>query len=205
MELTSKNIKWLLYLIDNNSGKLKEEAKPEMEELRTKLESIRDVEVPISITEDDIENAITLIEELRKISQEYSRNTDLSAVESYDVYKKQIAGKMATLSALKAKFLEQSGDLEDYLKNELRVNLILEIMRTEKDSKGKSVSATFAKELVLADVRYINFKKKVRTVSNMANRIKSEFSFFMQLWQQVFQSVSTASKEKFASKNNNSA
>lgn len=203
MELTPKNIKWLLYLIDNNYDKLKDAAKPEMEELRTKLKNIRDVEVPINITEEDVENTTTLIEELREISQQYSKNTDLSAVESYDVYKKQMAGKLATLSTLKAKFLEQSADLEDYLKNELRVNLILEIMRTEKDSKGKSVSATFAKELVLVDIRYINFKKRVRTVSNMANRIKSEFSFFMQLWQQVFQSVSTASKEKFSSKNNN--
>jgi len=205
MDLTQKNVKWLLYLIDNNSAKLKPSAVEEMAELKFKLTAIQDAEVPIKITDDDISMAMTLTEDLRKVAHEYSITTDLSVVEVYDKFKKEIAGKLATLSSLKAKFLEQSAELEDYLKNELRASIVLELMKTEKDSKGKSISATLAREMVLVDVRYTAFKKKVRTVTNMANRIKGEFSFFMNLWQQIFQSVSTASKEKYVSKNNNSA
>lgn len=54
------------------------------------------------------------------------------------------------------------------------------------------------------DARYLAVKKEIQKVSQLSDRIKTTYDFYMKMWQGVFQSVSTASKERFAGSNNDS-
>lgn len=205
VNFNKENIEWLLALTNQAISKVKDDDVKlnKLKNISNNLTELSKVNVKITISEDDIKNTNKLLEELKKLTDKYSKMSDISDVNQYDELKKLMSSKLQTLSTYKDIFLNESTYLEDYLKKEFRVKIIQEMMENDTDVNGKKVSFTQADKLVDIDSRYLLVKEKVRKVESLANSIKTKYLFYLQLWQLVFQSVSTASKEKFSTQNNN--
>ena len=122
--------------------------------------------------------------------------SDIGVTDGYDMLKKEMATKLQYLSTYKDIFLNEANYIEDMLKKEIRITLVEEIKLLEK------CSFTQADKLVEKDRRYTTLRDQVYYVKKVSNRIKTKYQFYMQLWQMIFQSVSTATKEMYSTKNN---
>lgn len=201
---TQENIDWAKALLSQAISKTQDKVKIEkLNSISEKLDRLGENPIKISIKEQDIIETNKVISELEIITNAYTRLSDISDVEQYDNIKKQMTSKLQYLSTYKDMFLNESSYLEDYLKKELRTRLIQDIMENDKDINNKKPSFTQADKLVDIDSRYLLVKEQVTRVSNLANTIKTKYDFYMKFWQMVFQSVSTASKEKYMSRVNN--
>ncbi|MCA9749043.1 MAG: hypothetical protein KC414_08050, partial [Romboutsia sp.] len=200
---TQENIDWAKALLSQAISKTQDKVKIEkLNSISEKLDRLGENPIKISIKEQDIIETNKVISELEIITNAYTRLSDISDVEQYDNIKKQMTSKLQYLSTYKDMFLNESSYLEDYLKKELRTRLIQDIMENDKDINNKKPSFTQADKLVDIDSRYLLVKEQVTRVSNLANTIKTKYDFYMKFWQMVFQSVSTASKEKYMSRVN---
>ena len=101
----------------------------------------------------------------------------------------------------KEEFATEAAYLDNYLKKEYRTTILKDITESRKDENGKATSVAQADKLVEIDARYLAVKKEIQKVSQLSDKIKTAYDFYMKMWQGVFQSVSTASKERFASSN----
>lgn len=201
---TQENIDWIKALIKQALGKTQDEVKKnKLESILTKVDRLGENPVRVTIKEQDITETNKVIEELEVITNNYSQLSDISDVNQYDTIKKDMTSKLQYLATYKDTFLNESSYLEDYLKKELRGRLIQDIMENHKDVNNKKPSFTQADKLVEIDARYLSIKEQVTRVSSLASMIKTKYDFYMKFWQMVFQSVSTASKERYMSKHNN--
>lgn len=198
LAFTDENLLWLDSLISEAMERTTDEVKlVKMEDMRKKVQAIGQERLDTSITQEQITDTNLVLSDLEAITNAYSMNTDISDLETYDKVKKQITGKLQYLATYKDIFLEETNYLEDVFKKEIRVRLTMAI----KESEG--VSFTQADKLVEGDVRYTELRKEIYYLKRLSTSIKNKYAFYMQFWQMVFQSVSTASKEKYASRHNN--
>ena len=198
LSFTEENLVWLDSLVVEAMNRTKDEVKlVKMTDMRQKIEAIGQERLTVTITKEQIEETDTVISDLQTITDEYAKSTDISALELYDTTKKKITSKLQYLATYKDIFMDESNYLEDVFKKEVRIRLAMEI----KESEG--VSFTQADKLVDTDVRYTQLRSEVHYVKRIANKIKTKYDFYMKFWQMVFQSVSTASKERYASRHNN--
>lgn len=198
MKFTEENIAWLNALLDDSLTKTKDKVKlAKLEDLKTKVTQLGEHTIEISIDETQIAHTNEVIQELEKVTNEYASQTDMSVLEIYDSLKKRLTSNLQFLSTYKDVFMSELNHIEDVLKKEIRIKIVKDIQYSE------DVSFTQADKLVEKDPRYVQLKKEVDSISRIANRIKTKYDFYLKFWQMVFQSVSTASKEKYASRHNN--
>ena len=190
---TEENVKWLKLLIEQAEGKA--EAKGEAEKVTKLRELSRKVgglvveDVEVYITEEKVAQVHQVIKELQYLITKYGKITDIGDLAQYDLINE---------------FTFEASRLEDYLKKKLRTSILKEITETRKDENGKATSVAQADKLVEIDARYLSFKTEVQKIIELSDAIRSQYDFYMKMWQGVFQSVSTASKERFASMNTES-
>lgn len=198
LTFTEENLTWLDSLVDEAMSRTDDKVKlVKMADMRTKLEKLGQEKLNVTITQMQIDETNQVIADLQLITDEYANQSDISALEIYDSTKKKITSKLQYLATYKDIFMDEANYLEEVFKKEVRIRLAMEI----KESEG--VSFTQADKLVDNDVRYTELRKDVYYVKRIANKIKTKYDFYMKLWQMVFQNVSTASKEKYASRHNN--
>ena len=116
-----------------------------------------------------------------------------------------MTARLEFLMTCKDEFATQATYFEDYLIKQLRTTVLKDITETRKDENGKATSVAQADKLVEIDSRYLAVKKEIQKIVELSDSIKTAYDFYMKMWQGVFQSVSTASKERFASVNTESA
>lgn len=198
LSFTDENIKWLSLLVDNALQKTNDTNKSsKLRILLDKVQALNQQDLTINITEEQINDTNRVISDLEELTSYYVSITDIGALDDYDRIKKEYAGLLQYLSSYKDLFLNERDYLENKLKKEKRVEIALLIKDEDK------VSLTQAMNLVEKDKRYTLLRDKFYYIDRIANRVKTKYQFYLQLWQNVFQSVSTASKEKFTTKYNN--
>lgn len=195
---TEENIDWITKLIEESIGRASsEEKKIKLEHLKNKVSALGELKFTVNVTEKDLKGISEVLSDLEKLTLSYSNLHDISALEDYDKLKKQFASKLEYLSTYKDILLDEVNHLDDVLKKELRIKLVLNI----KDEEGVSYSQ--ADKMVDMDKRYTVPRDQINHIERVANKVKTKYDFYMKLWQMIFQNVSTASKEKYASANNN--
>lgn len=206
---TEENVKWLKLLIEQAEGKA--EAKGEAEKVTKLRELSRKVgglvveDVEVYITEEKVAQVHQIIKELQYLITQYGKIADIGDLAQYDLIKKEMTVRLEFLMTCRNEFTFEASRLEDYLKKKLRTSILKEITETRKDENGKATSVAQADKLVEIDARYLSFKTEVQKIVELSDAIRSQYDFYMKMWQGVFQSVSTASKERFASMNTESA
>ena len=198
LQFTDENILWLSLLVENALKKTNDQQKSsKLLILLDKIKALNQHDLTINITEQQIKDTDKVISDLEEITSYYTSITDIGALEDYDRIKKEMAGLLQYLSSYKDLFLNEKDYLENKLKKEKRIEIAMLIKDEDK------VSLTQAMNLVEKDQRYIILRDQYYYIDRIANRVKTKYQFYLQLWQNVFQSVSTASKEKFTTKYNN--
>lgn len=205
---TDENITWLKALLDQAKGKAAVKGQAEkvrkIEELYEKVGNLIVGDIQTTITEEKVDRVNHVLKELEYLVSTYTKITDLGDLFQYDRIKKEMTARLEFLMTCKDEFATQASYLEDYLKKEYRTMILHDISENRKDENGKSTSISQADKLVEIDARYLAVKKEIQKVSQLSDRIKTTYDFYMKMWQGVFQSVSTASKERFAGSNNDS-
>lgn len=195
---TEENIEWIAKLIEESVDRAgSEEKKIKLEHLKNKILALGEFKFDVKVTEQDLKGINEVLSDLEKLTATYSSLHDISALEEYDKIKKQFASKLEFLSTYKDILLDEVNYLDDLLKKEFRITIALNI----KEEEG--VSFTQADKMVEMDKRYTVLRGQVDSLSRIANKVKTKYDFYMKLWQMIFQNVSTASKEKYTSLNNN--
>jgi len=195
VNFSEENLKWLNALVIQAKEKTSDVDKQQkLLDLSNKLEMLKNNMLPISIKEKDIKETKEVIEELEQLAIKYSSLSDITSVSQYDEIKKQMANKLQYLSTYKDVFQDEATYLEEILKKEIKMNVVEDLVLVDK------VSFTQAEKLVEKDKRYTILRDQVWSIKKLANNIKTKYDFHMKLWQMVFQSCSTASKEKHAAK-----
>lgn len=198
LSFTEENLSWLDSLIGEAMNRTEDKVKlAKMTGMRKKVLKLGQERLKVTITKQQIDETNAVMDDLQLITDTYTNQTDISALEMYDTTKKQITSKLQYLATYKDIFMDEANYLEEIFKKEIRIKLTMEI----KESEG--VSFTQADKLVDSDSRYTELRDDVYFVKRIANKIKTKYDFYMKFWQMVFQSVSTASKEKYASRHNN--
>lgn len=198
LEFTEENIDWLEKLIKQSIDKTNDELKKgKLNQLLNKISRLGEFKLKTSIEEKDLLEINNVIEDLEGLTLQYSNLHDISALEEYDKLKKTFSAKLQYLSTYKDILCDEVNYLDSTLRKEIRISIALNI----KEEEG--VSFTQADKMVEKDKRYTILRDQVDYVERIANKIKTKYSFYMQLWQMIFQNVSTASKERYASNNNN--
>lgn len=206
---TEENVKWLKALITQAEGKA--EAKGEAQKLRKLIELREKVgnlivgDIQTTITEEKVGQVHQVLKELSYLVSRYAKITDIGDLVQYDAIKKEMTARLEFLMTCKDEFATQATYLEDYLKKQLRTTVLKDITETRKDENGKATSVAQADKLVEIDSRYLAVKKEIQKIVELSDSIKTAYDFYMKMWQGVFQSVSTASKERFASSNTDNA
>lgn len=195
---TAKEISYLTAFLEHAYKKAEgDEVKQNgIEELRDKVLRLNTDDIQLSVTADTIREVNSVIGELENLVKRYASISDLGDIASYDLIKKQIGIRLLTLATYKLKFESERTYLEDYIKKEFRMKIVLDIMKTQKDPSGKSVSQTQADKLVEVDSRFIAVKKAVADVVKTADNVKIMYDYYSKMWQGVLQSVSTAVQDK---------
>jgi hypothetical protein len=195
---TDENLKWIGSLIDSEINKITDKSKiTKWNSILEKIDSLREVNIEINITSEEVKEAKEILETLENLLHEYSEMKGVSDVDAYDHLKKEFAIQLMYLGSIKDKFVDELDYVEDVFKKEIRAKLVDEISELE------GYSFTKADKLVEKDERYVNIRKKVHQLRKLSNNIKTKYLFYMQSWSMIFQSVSTASKERHTSNNNN--
>lgn len=198
LEFTEENIEWLLKLVEDAKPRTTDKVKlAKLESIGKKVSKLGEDRLQVTITEQDVKEINNVLNDLQKIIERYTNMSDISNLEEYDKIKREMTAKLQYLSTYKDIFYDEVNYLEDVLKKQIRIKLAMEI----KTSDG--ISFTQADKVVENDARYTVLRDQVYDIKKMASKIKTKYDFYMKTWQMVFQSVSTASKEKYTTKNNN--
>ncbi|MDC7248640.1 MAG: hypothetical protein PQJ49_01820 [Sphaerochaetaceae bacterium] len=198
LEFTEENILWLEKLIEDAKPRTDDKVKlAKLDALSKKVAKLGEERLKVTIGQKEIDEINTTLTDLQKIVERYSNMADIGALESYDGIKREMTPKLQYLATYKDMFYDEVNHLEEVLKKEIRIKIAMEI----KESEG--ISFTQADKVVEKDTRYTVLRDQVYEIKKMANKIKTKYDFYMKTWQMVFQSVSTASKEKYTSRNNN--
>lgn len=191
--LTEENVQWLSLLVEQASEKTTDNVKKvKLKSLLEKVNLLGKHELKVTITSAQIKAIDEVLKDLEEITSEYTNAMDITDLEVYDKIKKKFTAKLEFLSTYKVLFNEEINYLEDVLKKEIRVHITMEI----KDEEG--ISFTQADKMVEKDIRYTRLRDHIYNLKMISTKIKTKYEFYSQLWQMVFQSVSTASKEKYA-------
>jgi len=164
------------------------------EEIKKKLTSLINYNLPVSIKREDINTGYEVIKKLQELSNEYSRSAGLDDLEIYDRIKKEMIPYLSTLARVKDMLSLEYSYLNDYLKDEKRAEIIKRLVKEE------GVSFTQAKEYAKTVDEYVEMRKNLHRLLQISQHFKTMYDFYMKVWQMVFQSVSTATKELFNSK-----
>lgn len=203
IHLEKQDKKWIVALLEQAVTRTKDKEKQnKLKKIATNVKELGNTSLKITINEGDIAHVYELLQELEDIAISYSNSSDITDINVYDGFKKQITSKLEYLSTLKDAFKNQTLYLEDYLKKVYRIEIINDLMENHVDPNKKKPSFTQAKELVDADDRYIEVKEQVTIISNISTQIKTKYDFHMQILSAIVQSISTASKERQAAKLN---
>lgn len=200
LQFTEENIQWLDLLIEEAKKKTENETKiTKLSDLQDKLQLLGENTLNTSITEQQINDVNDTLKELQDITDAYSNQVDISVLEEYDHLKKRMSTKLEFLATFKDIFIEEANYLEDTLKKEIRGRIANDIKNNDPECKSFSQ----ADSMVEFDTRYTSLKSHVYYVKKVANNLKTKYDFYMKFWQMIFQSVSTASKERYASRYSN--
>ena len=195
VNFSEENLTWLNALVLQAKEKTTDADKQnKLSDLSLKLLLLKDNMLSISIKEKDIKDTKEVMEELEALANKYSSLSDITSVQEYDTIKKQMSNKLQYLSTYKDNFQDEATYLEEILKKEIKMNVVEDLVLVDK------VSFTQAEKLVEKDKRYTILRDQVWSIKKLANNIKTKYDFHMKLWQMVFQSCSTASKEKHAAR-----
>ena len=195
VNFSEENLTWLNALVLQAKEKTTDADKQnKLSDLSLKLLLLKDNMLSISIKEKDIKDTKEVMEELEALANKYSSLSDITSVQEYDTIKKQMSNKLQYLSTYKDIFQDEATYLEEILKKEIKMNVVEDLVLVDK------VSFTQAEKLVEKDKRYTILRDQVWSIKKLANNIKTKYDFHMKLWQMVFQSCSTASKEKHAAR-----
>lgn len=202
---TSENVEWLQALIKQAETKAANKGEAikvkKLQEIHEKVGNLIVGDVETKITEEKIEQIDQVLKELEYLTKLYTSIADIGDIIQYDRIKKEMTAKLEFLMTCKEEFATEAAYLDNYLKKEYRTTILKDITESRKDENGKATSVAQADKLVEIDARYLAVKKEIQKVSQLSDRIKTAYDFYMKMWQGVFQSVSTASKERFASSN----
>lgn len=199
--ITHKEAEWLIALVKEASGRTTSAPKvTALNNLVEKLGFLHSSIPPLSSSVENIEEAKQLLEKLHDLNMLYSQNSDMTSIEEYDNLKKEFSGSLDYLATLKDSFKIDAEFLEDYLKKELR-SVISEDLRLAWEANGEKLSVAQANTLVEIDTTYLNVKKQYQLLYRWATELDTKYKLYMQVWQMVFQSVSTASKARFTQQN----
>ena len=194
---TKENFHWLEALTDEALTKTTDKVKLlKLGSIKNKLEKLKETDIDVNISEEDIKEASAVLDRLETIVKDYTEQKGIAGADKYDELKKQMAGELHYLGSLKDTFMDELTYTEDVFKKEIRIRIVDEI----KDDSGVSFSQ--ADKLVEKDVRYVNMRKKVHKLRRLANNIKTKYDYYLKVWNMVFQSVSTAIKERHSDNNN---
>lgn len=202
---TSENVEWLQALIKQAETKAANKGEAikvkKLQEIHEKVGNLIVGDVETKITEEKIEQIDQVLKELEYLTKLYTSIADIGDIIQYDRIKKEMTAKLEFLMTRKEEFATEAAYLDNYLKKEYRTTILKDITESRKDENGKATSVAQADKLVEIDARYLAVKKEIQKVSQLSDKIKTAYDFYMKMWQGVFQSVSTASKERFASSN----
>lgn len=202
---TSENIEWLQALIKQAETKAANKGEAikvkKLQEIHDKVGKLIVGDIETKITEEKIGQIDRVLKELEYLTNLYTSIVDIGDIIQYDRIKKEMTAKLEFLMTRKDEFATEASYLDDYLKKQYRTTILKDITESRKDENGKATSVAQADKLVEIDARYLAVKKEIQKVSQLSDRIKTAYDFYMKMWQGVFQSVSTASKERFASSN----
>ena len=202
---TSENVEWLQALIKQAETKAANKGEAikvkKLQEIHEKVGNLIVGDVETKITEEKIEQIDQVLKELEYLTKLYTSIADIGDIIQYDRIKKEMTAKLEFLMTRKEEFATEAAYLDNYLKKEYRTTILKDITENRRDENGKATSVAQADKLVEIDARYLAVKKEIQKVSQLSDRIKTAYDFYMKMWQGVFQSVSTASKERFASSN----
>lgn len=198
LTFTAKEVSYITTFLEHacKKSEVDVEKRDWLESLRNKILRLDTEDVALNITETDIKEVNAVIAELENLVKRYTSIIDLGDISSYDLIKKQIGLRLLSLATFKLKFESERAYLEDYLKKEFRMKIVLDIMKTHKDPSGKSVSQAQADKLVDLDSRFIAVKKAISDVIRNADNVKLMYDYYSKMWQGVLQSVSTAVQDK---------
>lgn len=197
LHFTQENIEWLSTLVDEAISRTDNEIKLlKLNGINEKLHKLNSVEVEVGITSEDIKAMKASVGRLQDITEKYVTQKGISNVNVYDELKKDMNGELAYLGTLKDLFLDELSYSEDVFKKEIRAQIVDELSELE------GVSFTKADKLVEKDIRYSNMRKKVHGLKKLSNNVKTKYDFYLKTWNMIFQSVSTATKERHNDNNN---
>lgn len=203
---TSENIEWLQALIKQAETKAANKGEAikvkKLQEIHDKVGKLIVGDIETKITEEKIDQINQVLKELEYLTKLYTSIVDIGDIIQYDRIKKEMTAKLEFLMTRKDELATEASYLDDYLKKQYRTTILKDITESRKDENGKATSVAQADKLVEIDARYLAVKKEIQKVSQLSDKIKTAYDFYMKMWQGVFQSVSTASKERFASSNN---
>lgn len=192
---TQKEVEWISSLILKVEEETpSKESSLKLKTLREKVDKINRLNLNISISQEEVKNTTKVIQELDSLYKTYSNLSDIADLEQFDSLKKEITGKLVYLSTYRDLFINEVSYLDDVLRKEIRITLVMDI----KEDEGCSFSQ--ADKLVEKDLRYTNLRDTLYQYKAMSVRLKTKYDFYLKAWQMVFQSCSSAAKERAMAK-----
>lgn len=193
--ITEEQTMWLTALLEEAVGRANtDEKKGKLLSLKEKVAHAFSFIPSINTTEQDVKDAKEILESLRRITETYTENPDLEAVDDYEYIKREMIGQLEYLSTIREKIVDDANFMKDYLRKELYSTLALEYTDPTDGSKG--VSQAKADRLVEVDPRYLTVKKQYNRIQEVASMVKTRYEHYTRTLQAVIQSCSSARKFK---------
>ena len=162
---------------------------PDEQDRQAILNELVGERLPTGLTKAMVDDIQEIINKLNQYAVYYSKISDTGDIVEYDKLKKEVIPYLQSLATYKALLQSEYDYLDDLVRKERRIQLVEKI----KDEEG--VSFTQADKLVEADARYAMLKKQLKAIRDIYYKVKTMYDFHLKVWEKIFQSVSTATKE----------
>ncbi len=185
--LSNKELSALINLLSWASEKKPDNV--EFKSMLDKFNSLTDLKVP-EIPNYNTDDLDLCLDNLSKLTSEYSKLDGGSPMELYDNIKTAMTSQLEYLATHKDRFIDKANYFEDVLKDQLKVQLMYIIVNEQ------GISINQAEKVVKGDMRYVEYRDKVQELKEYASILKSAYNVYDKIWAGLLQSVSTSKQER---------
>jgi hypothetical protein len=181
--------KIILDWLKSKSGELAGESLTNFNKTWNKVDLLFDIEPPIDITEEEIEDIGQTLADIDEQVAQYTSNNQAS-IDMLEDIKREFLSRLSYFTTLKSKFDFNADLMDDFTRKEWKATI------AGKIANETGVSATQSFNLVEKDVRYTILRKKSFSIKKYAKTLDNKADYYNKIFQALSQSISNLRTER---------
>ena len=154
-----------------------------------KVDLLFDIEPPIDITEEEIEDIGQTLADIDEQVAQYTKNGQAS-IDMLEDIKREFLSRLSYFTTLKSKFDFNADLMDDFTRKEWKATIAGKIV----NETGASATQSF--NLVEKDVRYTTLRKKAFSIKKYAKTLDNKADYYNKIFQALSQSISNLRTER---------